>query len=85
MILMDHQPSVLDEAIENHIDIQLSGHTHKGQFFPFNLLTRKIFELDYGYRLKGNTHFYVSSGYGTWGPPVRICSKPEIVFFEIQL
>ena len=81
---MDHQPANLNEAIENEIDLQLSGHTHNGQFFPFNLITRKVFELSYGYLQKGKTHFYVSSGFGTWGPPVRIGSKPEIVFINIR-
>lgn len=84
IILMDHQPANLNEAIENEIDLQLSGHTHNGQFFPFNLITRKVFELSYGYLQKGKTHFYVSSGFGTWGPPVRIGSKPEIVFINIR-
>lgn len=84
MILMDHQPANLNEAIENKIDIQLSGHTHNGQFFPFNLITKKVFELSYGYLQKEKTHFYVSSGFGTWGPPVRIGSKPEIVFINLK-
>lgn len=84
LILMDHQPSNLNDAIDNEIDLQVSGHTHNGQFFPFNLITRKVFELSYGYLQKGKTHFYVSSGFGTWGPPVRIGSKPEIVFINVR-
>jgi predicted MPP superfamily phosphohydrolase len=84
LILMDHQPANLNEAIENKIDIQLSGHTHNGQFFPFNLITKKVFELSYGYLQKEKTHFYVSSGFGTWGPPIRIGSKPEIVFINLK-
>lgn len=84
MILMDHQPSNLKYAADNAIDLQFSGHTHNGQFFPFNLITRKVFELSYGYLQKGNTHYYVSSGFGTWGPPVRIGSTPEIVFINVR-
>ncbi len=84
MILMDHQPFNLNDAIQNNIDLQLSGHTHNGQFFPFNLITSRIFELSYGYLQKGKTHFYVSSGFGFWGPPIRIGSKPEIVFINVK-
>ncbi len=84
IIMMDHQPSDLNEAIANSVDLQLSGHTHNGQFFPFNLITKKIFELSYGYLKKGKTHFYVSSGFGSWGPPVRLGSNAEIVFIRIH-
>jgi uncharacterized protein len=79
VILMDHQPFALYEASDAGVDLQLSGHTHHGQLWPFNFITSKIFELSYGYIKKGSTHFYVSSGYGTWGPPVRTSARPEIV------
>ena len=79
IILMDHQPFGLNEAMQNGVDLQLSGHTHHGQLFPFNYLTEAIFEKSWGYLKKGNTHYYVSSGVGTWGPPVRIGNHPEIV------
>ena len=83
IILMDHQPFNLEEAQQNGVDLQLSGHTHHGQIFPFNFLTKKIYELSYGYLKKGNTHYYVSCGVGTWGPPVRLGSIPEIVKIEL--
>lgn len=79
VILLDHQPLQLDEALENRIDLQLSGHTHHGQIFPFNFIAKKVYELSWGYLRKGDTHFYVSSGVGSWGPPVRIGNNPEIV------
>lgn len=79
IILMDHQPFHLEEAVQNGVDLQLSGHTHHGQLWPFNYLTKKIFEVSWGYKRKGDTHVYVSSGVGTWGPPVRIGNRPEIV------
>ena len=79
IILMDHQPFSLNEAVENNVDIQLSGHTHHGQLWPFNFITSKIYEVSTGYKKITGTHFYVSSGYGTWGPPVRTSSRPEIV------
>lgn len=83
LILMDHQPSDLDEYADAGIDISLSGHTHRGQFAPNHWITRRLFELDYGYLHKGRLHAIVSSGFGTWGPPVRIASRCEIVKVEV--
>jgi len=78
-ILLDHQPSNLNDAIDNNIDLQLSGHTHHGQIWPFNYITSKIFRISYGYEKIQNTHIYVSCGFGTWGPPIRTSSRPELV------
>jgi predicted MPP superfamily phosphohydrolase len=83
VILMDHQPFGLDEAVRQGIDLQLSGHTHHGQIWPFQLITRAVYELSWGYLKRASTHIYVSSGVGTWGPPVRLGNTPEIV--NIQL
>ncbi|MBU3172642.1 metallophosphoesterase [Clostridium estertheticum] len=83
LILMDHQPRDFADTQKNGIDLQVSGHTHRGQLFPANLITNLIFEIDYGYLQKNNSNFIVSSGYGTWGPPIRIGSRSEIV--EINL
>jgi predicted MPP superfamily phosphohydrolase len=85
IILMDHQPFQLHEAEEAGVDLQLSGHTHHGQLWPLNLITSLLYELSWGYKQKGKTHFYVSSGAGTWGPPVRLGSSPEIVVIDLQL
>ena len=79
LIMMDHEPFKLNEAFENGIDLQLSGHTHNGQLWPMNFLISKIYELGWGYMIKGNTHYYVSCGVGGWGPPIRTGSRPEIV------
>ena len=84
IIMMDHQPFRLHEAEEHGIDVQLSGHTHHGQLWPFSYLTRRIFEVSWGYKKKGNTHVYVSSGVGSWGPPVRTGNRPEIIDLNIQ-
>ncbi len=84
IILMDHQPVHLEEAEKNGIDLQLSGHTHHGQLWPFNFITKKVYELSRGYKKRGNTHYYVSSGVGTWGPPIRTTSRPEIVNLVIN-
>jgi hypothetical protein len=83
VILMDHQPFRLEEAVSNGADLQLSGHTHHGQLWPFNHITSAIFEVSWGYRQIGRTHVYVSSGVGTWGPPVRVGNRPEIVHLTL--
>jgi len=79
VILMDHQPFRLEEAKQHNVDLQLSGHTHHGQLWPLNFITRAVYEISWGYRRDGNTNYYVSCGVGTWGPPVRTGNRPEIV------
>jgi uncharacterized protein len=79
VFLLDHQPAHLDEASQAGVDLQLSGHTHAGQLFPLDIINRMVWELNRGYLRKGNTQYYVTSGVGTWGPPVRTGSRPEIV------
>jgi hypothetical protein len=83
VILMDHQPFELHQAVKAGADLQVSGHTHQGQLWPFHYIIRAIYEIGWGYRKIGGTHFYVSNGFGTWGPPVRIGNRPEI--FQIRL
>jgi predicted MPP superfamily phosphohydrolase len=83
VILMDHQPFNLNQAQENGVDLQLSGHTHGGQIFPFTLITKSVYEKQHGYLKKNNTHYYITSGIGGWGPKLRTGSQSEIV--EITL
>lgn len=83
-ILLDHNPQNIKEAEGNNIDLQVSGHTHKGQIVPGNFITHAIFPLDYGYGKFGNTNLVVSSGYGLWGPPIRTGSRSEIVLITIS-
>ncbi len=83
VILLDHQPFHLDETAKYGIDIELSGHTHNGQMWPLNYVTRKIYELSYGYMKKRNTNFIVSSGYGLWGPRVRSGSRSEVLLINL--
>lgn len=83
LILLDHQPVNLDEASRAGIDLQLSGHTHAGQLFPLNIINKWLYEQNWGYLRKGQTQYYVSSGAGTWGPPVRTGSRSEIVLIRI--
>ena len=84
LILLDHQPYYLEKAAALGIDLQLSGHTHHGQLWPLNLVTRAIFTLSRGYAQIDGMHAYVSNGVGTWGPPVRIGNRPEIVLLHIR-
>jgi uncharacterized protein len=84
VILMDHQPFTLNKAVEQGVDLQLSGHTHHGQLWPFNYITNAIYEMSWGYKLIGQTHFYVSSGFGSWGPPLRLGNRPEIVEIVVR-
>lgn len=83
VILMDHQPFSLGKSAGLGVDLSLSGHTHHGQMWPFNYITKAIYELSWGYKQIGTTHFYVSSGFGTWGPPVRLGNRPEIVHIRL--
>lgn len=84
VIVLNHRPSNLQEAESEKVDLQLSGHTHRGQFFPNNLITRMVYEDDYGYLKKGDFNLIVSSGYGTWGPPIRIGTNGEIVNVKLK-
>ncbi|MCF0148977.1 MAG: metallophosphoesterase [Clostridium sp.] len=84
LIVIDHNPQYINESLNANIDLQLSGHTHKGQILPGNLVTNKIFEVDYGYLKKDNLNVIVSSGYGTWGPPLRLGSRSEIVQIKLK-
>lgn len=84
LIVIDHNPKYINESLNANIDLQLSGHTHKGQIAPGNLVTNKMFEIDYGYLKKDNLNVVVSSGYGTWGPPIRIGSRSEIVQMKLH-
>lgn len=84
IILLDHQPLNLSQAVVNGADLQISGHTHHGQIWPLTYITDMIYEVSYGYKRKGNTQIYVSSGAGTWGPPIRIGTIPEIVNIKLS-
>jgi predicted MPP superfamily phosphohydrolase len=83
-ILIDHQPNRLNEAAEAGVDLLVCGHTHRGQMFPNQYLTRKVFEIDWGHLQKGALHVIVSLGFGTWGPPVRIGNRPEVVSIRVR-
>ncbi|MCX8118071.1 MAG: metallophosphoesterase [Desulfobacterota bacterium] len=84
-LLLKHVPSDLEIAREQGISAQLSGHTHRGQVFLFRFLTSWIYKgYDYGLKRYGDLLVYTSSGVGTWGPPLRIDSEPEIVVIQFK-
>jgi len=83
IIAMDHQPSDLQNAEESRVDLLLSGHTHRGQMAPNHLFTKKLFEVDWGYLRKNQMHVIVSSGFGFWGPPLRLGSRSEIIEIDV--
>lgn len=83
-ILLKHRP-MLSEKSKGLFDLQLSGHLHKGQIFPFSLITSLLFRYHDGlFKLEGHSYLYVSRGTGTWGPPVRFLSRPEITVIDFQ-
>lgn len=82
-IVMNHTPDDLVTPAEAGVDLHVSGHTHRGQLWPNHWITRRIFELDYGYKRKQDMHAVVSSGYGYWGPPFRTGSRSE--WWDIEL
>ncbi len=82
-LLLKHRPFIDPEAAP-FFDLQLSGHTHKGQIFPFNLATKLYYPNHAGLmKLDDGAALYVSRGSGTWGPPVRFLSPPEVTFIEL--
>lgn len=78
-VLLAHQPANWREAAQAGMGLQLSGHTHGGQFFPFTLAVSAIWEHEAGLYQEGGRSLYVSRGTGFWGPPLRVGSPPEIV------
>ena len=83
-ILLYHRPTGWESAIEHGIDLMLSGHTHKGQIFPFNWLVKQQFRRIAGLYENGQSKLYVSAGTGTWGPLMRLGSSNEITLFELE-
>ncbi len=83
-IVVDHQPRSYQEGKDYPIDLYLSGHTHHGQLYPFSLITKKIFNNSWGLQILGKSYYYVSCGYGFWGPVGRVGSKPEMIIFTIE-
>lgn len=82
-ILLDHQPYHLEEAEQEGIDFQFSGHTHRGQVWPISWVTDAMYEKSWGHHQRGNTRYYVSSGLGIWGPKIRIGTRSEYLVLHL--
>src|SRR3984893_12337038 len=84
-ILLTHAPDHPEIAEAAGVSLQLSGHTHLGQFIPWSWMVRRIYrQFAYGLSRIGKMQAFTSSGAGTWGPPLRLGSNPEIVMLEFQ-
>jgi predicted MPP superfamily phosphohydrolase len=83
VILLDHQPHNLNEATDNGVVLQLSGHTHAGQLIPVSLITPFMYENNYGLLIKDKTAIYVTSGLGIWGGKFRIGTSSEYVVIKL--
>jgi predicted MPP superfamily phosphohydrolase len=84
MIMLDHRPYDFDNVSKAHVDVQVSGHTHNGQLFPLNYITRYIYDLSWGHKKINNTHFFVTSGLQAWGPAVKTAGTSEIMVIDID-
>lgn len=83
-LLLKHRPVVARESL-GLFDLQLSGHVHKGQLFPFNLITYLFYPVRTGFsKYPQNSALYVSRGTGTWGPPIRFLAPPEVTVIELR-
>jgi uncharacterized protein len=84
-VLLYHSPVGVEEARKAGVGLQLSGHTHKGQLWPFNFVTARIYDgLDYGLHRFGDYSIYTTNGVGAWGPPMRTGNTPEIVRITLE-
>lgn len=84
VLLLDHRPTEIDIHRHLPVDIQVSGHVHNGQVAPANLIVRALYRLHYGYRQFGKGHFFVTSGYGFWGIPLRLGSQSEVWIIDVK-
>jgi predicted MPP superfamily phosphohydrolase len=83
-ILLCHRPLYFEEAVSKGVDLQVSGHVHVGQLPPMDLIVMLYFKYFYGLHRRGSSYIYTTSGTGTWGPPMRLFSRSEIVHIKLQ-
>ena len=83
-MLLAHQPVQAREAAKRGVDLQLSGHTHGGQLWPFHYVTRMSQPLITGLGEVDGMPVYVTSGAGFWGPPVRVGASPDVTLVELR-
>jgi hypothetical protein len=82
-VLLAHHPNIADKAEKAGFDLQLSGHTHGGQFFPWTLVVQRVHRFHLGLFTHGRMKVYVNPGTGSWGPPVRLGTSPEITVIRL--
>ncbi|GAA2576642.1 metallophosphoesterase [Streptomyces tubercidicus] len=83
VVLMAHQPVTIHDSVRYGVDLQLSGHTHGGQMWPFTYIAEATNPTVAGLERYGDTQLYVSRGAGTWGPPVRLGAPPDVTVVEL--
>ena len=83
-VLLSHRPQTAADASRLGVDLQLSGHTHGGQFFPFNLVIKRFQPIVAGLHRVGRTWLYVNRGTGYWGPPSRLAVGGEITVLTLK-
>ena len=83
ILLLQHEPSDLYDLEKYGVDLSVSGHTHDGQIFPGNIITRILSDQSYGMRDWGKSTAIVTSGVGYYGPPIRVCTISEIVVIDL--
>lgn len=83
VIVLDHQPPLKGSLPGGDFDLMLSGHTHRGQMWPLGYIVKRIYDPSYGHLSDGRRNFIVSSGFGTWGPRVRVGSRSEIIVIDL--
>jgi hypothetical protein len=83
-VLMWHQPVRYEQIAALGVDLTLSGHTHHGQMWPLSYVSAQFYPHQHGLYTIGASRFYVSGGLGTWGPPMRLASPPEMVVVKLR-
>jgi len=84
LVLLAHQPAALRDAIRHDVGLQLSGHTHGGQFWPWNWVVHLVHPVVAGLARFGRTQVYVNTGTGYWGPPVRLGTQSEVTVITLR-
>jgi predicted MPP superfamily phosphohydrolase len=84
VVLLAHQPYMVAQAQAAGVDLQISGHTHAGQLWPFDYAIRLDQPAVEGLSRHGDTQLYVTAGAGYWGPPMRIGARPEVTVVELR-
>lgn len=84
-VVLFHEPRFVEIMKKAGVSLQLAGHTHRGQMWPFNYITKRVYNgLDYGLYTDGSYNLYTSCGAGTWGPPLRSGNRPEVVGIRLE-